>query len=251
MAKIQLAVGVNQGQVPVLPPPVISGRAPTSSDVNYTPGQLWFDKPNGELYVNEGAGIWNTVGEEPATTTSYGVVLLTDNSEPVATKAYADSLAIAGAPVSTQTVAGIGQLATDEEAVAGTPSTSALALFVTPSNLSPVFAAPPAIGGTTPAAGSFTTASVAKTLLVNGGAATDFIGTGTLVAGTATINNTNIAAGDVIILTRTALNATPEVGVLFTTISAGASFTVTSINAAGATANTDVSSFAYFIVRPT
>lgn len=90
-----------------------------------------------------------------ATTLIEGVVLLTDNSSPVATKAYADALAIAGAPVSTELVAGIGQLATNAEAVAGTASTGALALFVTPSNFASVFAAPPAIGGTTPAAGTF------------------------------------------------------------------------------------------------
>lgn len=77
-----------------------------------------------------------------ATTLIEGVVLLTDNSSPVATKAYADALAIAGAPVSTELVAGIGQLATNAEAVAGTASTGALALLVTPSNFASVFAAP-------------------------------------------------------------------------------------------------------------
>src|SRR5690606_880724 len=39
------------------------------------------------------------------------------------------------------------------------PSTGALALFVTPSNLAAVFAAPPAIGGTTPSSGEFTNIS--------------------------------------------------------------------------------------------
>jgi len=91
-----------------------------------------------------------------ASTTAYGVVQLTDNSEPVATKVYVDAIAIAGAPVATETVAGIGELATDAEAVAGTPSTGVKALLVTPSNLTPVFAAPPAIGGTTPAGATFT-----------------------------------------------------------------------------------------------
>ena len=84
-----------------------------------------------------------------ATTSIEGVVLLTDNHSPVATKFYADALAIAGSPVATETTAGIGQLATDAEAIAGTPSTGALALFVTPSNLAAVLAA----GGP----GSFTT----------------------------------------------------------------------------------------------
>jgi len=94
-----------------------------------------------------------------ATTLIEGVVLLTDNNSPVATKFYADALAISGSPVSTETTAGIGQLATNVEAVAGTPSTGLLALFVTPSNLTPVFAAPPALGGTTPAAAAFTNLS--------------------------------------------------------------------------------------------
>jgi len=103
-----------------------------------------------------------------ATTVIAGKVLLNtdgtlagaDNSTvptALATKTYADALAIAGAPVASETVAGIGELATNAEAVAGTPSTGAVALFVTPSNLASVMAAPGAIGGTTPAAGSFTT----------------------------------------------------------------------------------------------
>jgi len=89
--------------------------------------------------------------------------------------------------------------------------------------------------------------------LVNGGAVTDFIGTGVLTAGTQTIANTNIAAGDVILLTRTAVNASTTLGMLTYTISAGASFTVTSVilGTPGSTQTADVSSYAYFIVRPT
>jgi hypothetical protein len=86
---------------------------------------------------------------------------------------------------------------------------------------------------------------------MNGGAATDFIGQGTLIGGTVTILNTNIAATDRIFVTRSALNATPALGFLVTTISAGASFTVASYGVTGAAAVTDVSSFDYFIVRQT
>ena len=63
-----------------------------------------------------------------ATTLLYGTVTLTDNSAPIATKLYADNLAIAGSPVSSETTAGIGQLSTDAEAVSGTPSTGTVAL---------------------------------------------------------------------------------------------------------------------------
>ena len=135
-------------------------RAPTSNDI-YNPGTKWQDNSVNPpvIYETSGAGTWNTSGVNHASTTVYGTVILTDNNEPVATKDYVDNIAIAGSPVSTTTTAGIGELATDAEAVAGTPSTGALALFVTPSNLTPVFAAPPAIGGTTPAAAAFTNVS--------------------------------------------------------------------------------------------
>ena len=120
------------------------------------------------------------------------------------------------------------------------------------------------IGATTPAAitgttitgntsvtsgGNIIMSAVATQLQMNGGAVTDFIGQGTLVAGTVTIANTNIAAGDRIFVTRSALNASPALGHLITTISASTSFTVASFNASGAAATTDVSSFDYFIVR--
>lgn len=140
-----------------VPQGAIRGNGAPPDSLKGELGQSFYDmstSPPTE-YVYNGQ-TWTTAGANPATTDTYGTVLLTDNSEPVATKAYADALAIAGAPVSTETVAGIGQLATDAEAVAGTPSTGLLALFVTPSNLTPVFAAPPAIGGTTPASAAFT-----------------------------------------------------------------------------------------------
>lgn len=117
-------------------------RAPTAQDI-YNPGTEWQDSSTNppHIYQTSGAGNWDTGGVEPATTTTYGTVILTDNNEPVATKFYVDSIAIAGAPVATETVAGIGQLATDAEAIAGTASTGLLALLVTPSNLAPVLAA--------------------------------------------------------------------------------------------------------------
>jgi len=99
------------------------------------------------------------------------------------------------------------------------------------------------------AQGNLVIGAVAKQLQMNGGAVTDFIGQGTLVAGTLTIGNTNIAAGDRIFVTRSALNASPALGHLITTISAATSFTVASFDASGSAATTDVSSFDYFIVR--
>jgi len=71
----------------------------------------------------------------------------------LATKTYADNLAIAGAPDWSETVKGIGELATDAESVTGTATDVA----IVPSSLTARLAAPGAIGGTSPAAGSFTT----------------------------------------------------------------------------------------------
>ncbi len=101
--------------------------------------------------------------------------------------------------------------------------------------------------------GHLAIASVAKTLLVNGGAVTDFIGTGVLTLGTQTIANTNIATGDVILLTRIATNGSVTLGEFTYTISNATSFTVTSVilGTPASTQVADVSSYSYFIVRPT
>jgi hypothetical protein len=171
-----LAYGIG-GMVNVTSGPVTGNGAPPDSFKGQV-GQQYYDNsttPPTEYVFN--GQTWTTAGANPATTTTYGTVLLTDNSQPVATKVYADALAIAGSPVSTTTTAGIGQLSTDDEALAGTPSTGALALFVTPSNLAAVFASPPATGGTTPAAGSFTTLSASG--LITGTASADISTGGT------------------------------------------------------------------------
>jgi hypothetical protein len=104
--------------------------------------------------------------------------------------------------------------------------------------------------GNITASGDITINGAAKQLKVEGGAVTDFIGSSVLTAGTVTIANTNIKATDRIFLSRTAANASTTMGMLSYTISAGASFTVTSLilGTPGSTQTADVSSFVYFIV---
>lgn len=84
-----------------------------------------------------------------ASATVEGVVFLTEGTSsiayPVATKFYADNLAIAGAPAWSETVSGIGQLATQAEVNAGTDDNTA----VTPLKLATLLG-----GGSGP--GSFT-----------------------------------------------------------------------------------------------
>src|SRR3954465_1071618 len=88
-------------------------RAPTTQDI-YNPGTRWQDNSVNPaiIYETTGSGNWFTGESNHATTTTYGTVILTDNNEPVATKFYADNLAIAGAPAWSETVSGIGQLST-------------------------------------------------------------------------------------------------------------------------------------------
>jgi hypothetical protein len=101
--------------------------------------------------------------------------------------------------------------------------------------------------------GDVSLTAVATKISLNGGAVTDFIGSSVLTAGTVTIANTNIAAGDRIFLSRTAANASVTLGELTYTISAGASFTVTSLilGTPASTQIADVSSFSYIIFRQT
>ena len=183
-----LAYGIG-GLVSVPAGPISGNGAPPASFKGQL-GQQYFDNSTSPPteYIYNGSS-WLKGGNADATTTVAGIVKINtdgtlagadDTTVPtsLATKTYADNLAIAGAPVSTETTAGIGQLATDAEAVAGTASTGLLALFVTPSNLAPVFAAAPAIGGTTPAAAVFTNLTASGTISLDTTAATHYKVTG-------------------------------------------------------------------------
>jgi hypothetical protein len=100
--------------------------------------------------------------------------------------------------------------------------------------------------------GNLKIATSGKGLQIKGSAATDFVGTATLVLGTVTVANTNIATGDLILLSRVAANGSVTLGELSYTISNGTSFTITSLILATpvSTQTADVSSVAYMIVRP-
>lgn len=101
--------------------------------------------------------------------------------------------------------------------------------------------------------GNLSLSSVATQFRMNGGAVTDFIGQAVLVNGVVTVANTNIAAADRIIVTRSAINASTALGHPLTTISAGASFTLRVKQAAtpGSDETGDQSTFDYIIIRQT
>ena len=254
--KIIEAIGVSQPYVDVFPKPLLAQRSPVSTDVDYPLGQRWYDQSASPAveYTHMGGGTWSSGGNAYATTSDPGIVTLSNDIAGDAAsltlvpavksiKDYVDAIA----PAASESVSGIAELATQAETNTGTDD----ARIVTPLKLTTFLATPAAIGGTTPAAGSFTTLAAATQFTMTGGAATDFIGQVTLVGGTQTVANTNIAAGDRILLTRSALNASPALGHPITTISAGASFTVTAYDNSGVAVVTDVSTFDYFIVRQT
>lgn len=154
-----------------------------------------------------------------------------------------------GSPA-TQYKQGIVRLATDPEATAGLATNVAVTPAQMAAGAAADFAAPPAIGSTTPNAGTFTDLTVNDTFAMDGGAVTDNIGQVTLVAGVGTVLNTNIAATDRILLSRAGIGASTALGTLSYVINAGVSFVVTSRNPADATAQTaDVSVISYVIVR--
>jgi len=100
---------------------------------------------------------------QDGTTTQKGIVRLATVAETTAgaldtvanTPAGLAAVAIAGAPDASETVKGILEVATTAETQAVTLDNKA----ITPLKLADIFAVPPAIGSTTPAAAEFTTAS--------------------------------------------------------------------------------------------
>jgi hypothetical protein len=353
-----LAYGI--GGLINVPPGPLKGQGPPPDTFKGQLGQFYFDTSSSpyNVYVYDGL-TWQIGANALATTTTPGIVEIDDDLSDVpasdfvvpsamAAKTYIDNIAIAGAPAWSETVSGIGQIATTAEAIAVTDDT----VVMTPLKMARLFEFPPAIGSLIPSTGRFTIISVighaefqesllvetrgtplylanddhedpiflgtglgereitignssgvtsviiesgtgpinigtnivahtvnignttgatevnldagtggvnvstnlnmttaATKISLTGGAATDFIGTGTLVGGVCVISNTNIAATDRIMITRSDLNGSPALGNLIYLINAGINFRVTSSDNSGVIVATDVSSFTYVIFR--
>lgn len=104
---------------------------------------------------------------DTASDTAAGIVELATNAETITGTDATRAVTPAGlsARVATETGTGIVELATNAEAVTGTDTARA----VTPANLTARLAVPGPIGGTTPAAGAFTTLSASGLISANGG----------------------------------------------------------------------------------
>lgn len=246
------------------PPPVIADRAPTTADTGYSLGQEWIYEGTAAyilLGVSGGSATWEETGggsvqvgtltgDSGTATPAAGNIQIaggTNITTSAATSVVTVDLdatltgltSVASTTITTNVAA--AQLSLAGTTISGTGTDANISLTLTPKGT----------GGVNVTTGSLSLSGAASQLRVEGGAATDFIGTGTLTAGTVTIANTNIAATDRIFLSRTAANASTALGMLTYTISAGASFTVTALETAtpADTEVNDVSSFAYFIVR--
>lgn len=210
------------------PPELIEAeRAPTANDKNYRPGSLWLNKSAATSYQWPGSGSWIPLGGDV-------VAVATINTQ---------------APIAgNYTLAGTASQITKTD-TAGTTTFSLPSAITAPGSLTTT---------TTLTAGTDITATLghviingaAKQLRVHGGAVTDFIGQATLTAGVATVLNTNIAAGDKVVVSRRGINGSTALGVFDVTVSAGVSFVITARKPADATTETnDISIVDYFIVR--
>src|SRR5271154_3607846 len=195
---------------------VFQNRAPTAQDVNYALGTRWIYIGSGEYVLlsqsSSGGTLtsnWSSPEGQPASNTNLGVVYLATTAQTEAGTApsaqyvssandvfaYGQSLVLAGANIAQTTVTGITNLATNAQAVAGTATVPGVtALAVQPSNLAAVFAAPPATGGTTPAAAVFTTLGFTTATGTAGGTWASG-GTAISIGADATTDTINIGTG--------------------------------------------------------
>jgi len=225
--RLQQAYGIGNSLQQLSPFTIIANRAPTTSDKARL-GTLWDFKTSNLAYmltsVTAGLSNWtllsNNGGAGAFTSlTVTGPITQTGGNVSIGADATAQTIAIGtGAAVKGITIG---------SATAG----STLAL----------------VGGgavqvaTVDCQSNLVLSTAGTKLIVNGGAATDFIGRDILVGGTVTVANTNISVNDKIFLSVELPGGTQ--GFLSYAINAGVSFTITSTNAL------DTSTVAYFIVR--
>lgn len=279
------------------PDMILAERAPISTDTAFSKGQLWLDTVAGTSYQHVSGGTWISLGSGTTgaivtvTGDSGGAIspvagnldLLGDSTDGVSVVGTAGTQTV-NVAAATTTQRGTMETSTDAESVTGTST----AVAVTPASLTARLAAPGAIGGTTPAAGAFTTVSATSTVTAgttltatlgaitatNGNvvlgtagnkimstsvastttAGANSFGKVTLVGGTATVSTTAVTANSIIYLTRQGIGATgaAALGQLSVgTITAATSFVINSLLTADATAlaTTDVSSIGWFIVN--
>lgn len=243
---------------------IVASNAAGGIDIDCGTAGINAAAANGPIVITSGTGAINISADAAATTVNFAtggsvktLTLGSSNGASVSTlQSGSGGIAITATNGAITANSGTGAIGISTDATATTVSIASgagvkvLNLGSTNSTSSTNLTA--GSGGVN-CATDFALTSVATKILMNGGAATDFIGTATLTNGTVTIANTNIAAGDRIMLSRTAANASTALGMLTYSISAGASFTVTALETAtpADTEVNDQSSFSYIIFRQT
>lgn len=179
-----LAYGI--GGLVSVPVAAIKGVGPPAETLQSSLGQFYFDISTTpySVYIFDGS-LWQLGGNELATTTIPGIVEIDDDLTSVpstesvvpsalAAKSYSDSVVI-NAPVPwSETVSGIGELATEAEAVAVTLDNVA----ITPLKAAQIFASPPAFGFTIDlATKTFSSFEVTSLALIQGELIVQTIGT--------------------------------------------------------------------------
>lgn len=281
MAKSARAYGIGSPFQNVFPKPLVAQRAPLTTDVGYEVGQQWIDQPSDQAYiltsVAGGSATWAL--SSPG---SSDVDTLTGDSGG-AISPSGGTITLAGG--TNITTAGSGSTITANLDAAISVATSVTSPLYTagagvdldvtvPSGQDGVIKMGDAAGsnkvsftdsadaevasidsdGAASFAGDLALSSVATKISMNGGAATDFIGQATLVSGTVTVANTNIAANDRIFVFRADPNSSSALGILAVTAQTpSTSFIITALDPAdGSTTITgDVSVVNYIIFRQT
>jgi len=230
-------------RVQIGPTPFSLNRIPAGSDINYPIGQIVVYEAGNAFYglAKKSAGVatWVHMGS----TLGGPVYTLTGGSGGALSPSSGNLNILGTASQITSTGSG------------STITLSIPAAFVAPGSI----AATTSVASTTTMTAGTDLATTAGNLLINGsakqlrvkgGAATDFIGQTTLVAGTKTIANTNIAAGDKIMVSRQGINGSTALGVFDVAITPATSFSITARNPADATTQVnDISIVDYVIIR--
>lgn len=264
------------GVLPKNPPNVIfADRAPVNgTDKAFNPGDLWVDQNS--LAVWQFAGVAGAIWIALGTGATGGIVTINGNA-PVAgdytlAGTAAQIVVTESAGTSTLSLADdvtiVGSLLTGTTLEATTGITAGTTITATAGNitasagniaatLGSVSAGTSVTAGTTITAtagditatlGHIVVNGAAKQFKCHGGAATDFIGTATLVNGVATVLNTNIKTTDRIFVTRSAKNASTAYGTFEVVKTASTNFVITSCKSDTTTETNDQSTVEYFIV---
>lgn len=227
--------GYPNPQLSAFPDPIVAQRAPTTADKALV-GQIWVDQVGQLSYIfiknSAGNSVWvvqsNNGGAAVFTSlTVNGTSILTGSLTQNGGATLINTDAV-GQTINIGTGAAAKLVAIGSATVGSTLNLRAAAQVEVESNL---------LLGT-----------AGTKIIMNGGLATDFIGTTTLAAGTVTVANTNIAATDRIMLSRRTAGA-GAVGFLTYVINAGADFVISSVDATGAAVGTDTGAIDYVIVR--